>query len=473
MILWFDDRSRKRPKNPSFRTRKSGTAGNNSPKGLASRRELERRLGLNSENSSKPPSSDGLKKKQQRTQSLRNQSKKSSGGQKGHQGKTLKQVLEPDRVINHSAPPSCCQCGCSLRKSPVVSSIKRQVFDIPEPSMEIIEHRVEIKQCPRCHTKVKGKFPALVLAPVQYGVRLKAISAYLQHQHFIPEQRLSEILKDVFGCRISEGTITNHSKSLAEAVIPIAKQLSSLVKTAAVKHLDETGLRIAGKTNWLHSVSTETITWYRIATKRKDIEPLKGIEGVVVHDHWKPYYQLSGVAHQLCNAHHLRELQALAEIEQESWAKSMKQLLSLANKYRNLYPQTIPKTILTRLTRLYQSIIQRGLNFHLTQPPLTRNGNRGRLKRRVGHNLLLRLDNFSSDVVRFLHGVDVPFTNNQAERDLRMMKCKQKISGCFRSAEGAVDFARIRSVFSTARKQNLDLLQMLADIFSGQLPVFS
>ena len=304
-------------------------------------------------------------------------------------------------------------------------------------------------------------------------MRLKARSAYLQHQHFIPEKRLSEIFRDVFGCSVSEGTIVNYSKSLAGAVIPVTQQLSSLVKQAAVKHLDETGLRIAGKTNWLHSASTETITWYRIATKRKDLEPLKGIEGVVVHDHWKPYYQIPGVAHQLCNAHHLRELKALAEIDSESWARSMKQLLCLANKYRNLYPQTIPKTIVTRLHKLYQSIIQRGLNFHLTQPPLARNGSRGRLKRRVGHNLLLRLQSFRSDVLGFLHQSEIPFTNNQAERDLRMMKCKQKISGCFRRADGAVDFANIRSVLSHARKQNLNLLQVLADIFSGQLPVFT
>ena len=435
--------------------------------------ELERRLGLNSDNSSKPPSSDGLRKKQKRTQSLRSKSKRSSGGQKGHDGETLKQVLEPDRIINHSAPSSCEECGCSLGKSTVVSSIKRQVFDIPKPSIEVTEHRVEIKQCPQCHTKVKGEFPSSVPAPVQYGVRLKAILAYLQHQHFIPEKRLSEILQDLFGCRISEGTIANHSKLLAQAITPIAEGLASRVKTAPVKHLDETGLRVAGKTQWLHSVSTPNLTWYRIATKRKDLEPLLGIRGVVVHDHWKPYYQLEDVLHQLCNAHHLRELRALSEIENEAWAKSMKQLLCLANKYSYRYPQTIPKPIETRLEKLYQSIIRRGLNFHSSQPPLARKGNRGRVKRRVGHNLLLRLQNFAEDVLRFLNQVDIPFTNNQAERDLRMMKCKQKISGCFRGQERAVDFANIRSVLSTARKQNLNLLQVLTDIFSGQLPVFS
>ena len=435
--------------------------------------ELERYLGLNSKNSSKPPSSEGLKKKPHRTKSLRGESKRNTGGQKGHRGQTLEQVVQPDRVINHLGPSNCCQCGCSLKQSQLVSRIKRQVFDVPEPKIEITEHRVEIKQCPECQTKVQGSFPSSVKSPVQYGVRLKAISAYLQHQHFIPENRLSEILEDLFACSMSEGTIANHSKSLAQAITPVAEKLASDVKTAPVKHLDETGLRVAGKTQWLHSVSTPNLTWYRIATKRKDLEPLMGIRGVVVHDHWKPYYQLADVRHQLCNAHHLRELQALTEIETEAWAKSMKQLLCLANKYSSRYSQTIPKPIETRLRKLYQSIIRRGLDFHLSLPPLARKGNRGRVKRRVGHNLLLRLQNFSEDVLRFLNQVGLPFTNNQAERDLRMMKCKQKISGCFRRTERAVDFANIRSVLSTARKQNLNLFQVLADIFSGQLPVFS
>lgn len=203
--------------------------------------ELERSLGLNSENSSKPPSSDGLNKKTKRTESLRDKSKRSSGGQKGHQGQTLKQVLKPDKIITHSAPLNCCQCGCSLVQSPIISRIKRQVFDIPEPSIKVTEHRVEIKECPRCQEKAEGKFPQSVKAPVQYGVRIKAISAYLQHQHFIPEKRLSEIFQDVFGCPISEGTIINQSKSLASEILPIAELLASRVRKASVKHLDETG----------------------------------------------------------------------------------------------------------------------------------------------------------------------------------------------------------------------------------------
>jgi transposase len=194
---------------------------------------------------------------------------------------------------------------------------------------------------------------------------------------------------------------------------------------------------------------------------------------VVIHDHWKPYYQLEGVSHGLCNAHHLRELKALEEIENEDWAKSMSKMLSVGNKYRHPYREAIPKSIVTRLTQLYNSIIERGLNFHNEKPPLSRKNNRGRVKRRIGHNLLLRLKNYAADVLRFLLESNVPFTNNQAERDLRMIKCKQKISGCFRSFERALDFANIRSFLSTARKQELNLLEALTRALSGQPPLFS
>jgi transposase len=435
--------------------------------------ELERRLGIDSKNSSKPPSSDGLRKKNtHRTTSLRAKSTKKTGGQKGHQGHTLEQVAEPDLKVKHSAPDSCVGCGCDVSQEKVVTVLKRQVFDIPTPRIEVTEHQVEVKQCPLCQQKIPGNFPPFVKAPVQYGVRIKAVSAYLQHQHFLPEDRLSEALQDLFNCSMTPGTIANTSKSLAQTISPVVDKLAHMLKSAPVKHLDETGFRISGKTQWLHVVSTETATWYRPATKRKDLEPLKGITGVVIHDHWKSYFQLENVSHGSCNAHHLRELKALEEIEQESWAKSMKQLLTLGNKYRHRYRETIPEPIVIRLTQLYDSILKRGLDFHADQPPLIRKSNRGRLKRRVGHNLLLRLLDYAPNVLRFLFEAHVPFTNNQAERDLRMMKCKQKISGCFRSYPHALNFANIRSVLSTARKQNLNLLEVLIDALSGKPPVF-
>jgi transposase len=283
--------------------------------------ELERCLGINSQTSSKPPSSDGLKKKQTiRTKSLREKGKRPSGGQLGHQGQTLKQVSKPDTIVEHSTPCSCDGCGCDVSQISVERIIKRQVFDIPAPQIIVTEHQVAVKQCPKCKSTIQGSFPESVKAPVQYGVRIKAIAAYLHHQHFIPEDRLSEVMEDLFGCGITPGTIGNTTKALAQIIAPVVTQIENSVKAAPVKHLDETGFRIGGKTKWLHVVSTENQTWYRVSDRRKDIEVLSELKGVVVHDHWHPYYQLDSVNHALCNAHHLRELKALEEIEQESWA---------------------------------------------------------------------------------------------------------------------------------------------------------
>lgn len=428
--------------------------------------ELERRLGINSETSSKPPSSDGLKAKK-RTKSLREKGKRASGGQKGHLGQTLEQVEKADQIINHQPACKCEMCGYDLSAVEIKKIFKRQVFDIPEPRKWVTEHRVIVKECPECKAELKGSFPSSVKAPVQYGERIKAVVMYLHHQQFIPEGRLSETLKDLFDCPMATGTIAKITKALDTDLEAVIRQLISEVKSAPRKHLDETGLRIGGKTQWLHVVSTERETWYRVAAKRKDIEVLAEMKGVVVHDHWKPYYQLEGVAHALCNAHHLRELKALEEIEQESWAKGMRKLLGLACNYKHRYPDGIPPNIVTRLQTVYEQILGRGLDFHSSQAPLISKSNRGRPKRRVGHNLLLRLQNFVGDVLRFLTEVHVPFTNNQAERDLRMMKCKQKISGGFRSFDCATFFANIRSFLSTASKRDVNLLQALTDAMNG------
>lgn len=435
--------------------------------------ELERRLGLDSHNSSKPPSSDGLKKKATiRTKSLREKGKRPSGGQLGHQGQTLEQVLQPDNVVEHPTPCLCSSCGCDVSQIEVEKIIKRQVFDLPCPRIIVTEHRVAVKECPKCKVHIQGSFPESVKAPVQYGARIKAVVAYLHHQHFIPEDRLSEVLLDLFGCRITPGTIANITKALTKIIEPVITEIVREVKASPVKHLDETGFRIGGQTNWLHVVSSETLSWYRVASRRKDIEVLAQIKGVVVHDHWNPYDQILDVNHALCNAHHLRELKALEEIEQESWAKSMKKVLLLACNYKHRYPKGIPQNIVARLSQLYEQILKRGQDYHQFQPPLTRKGNRGRVKRRVGHNLLLRFQNYKRDVLRFLTEPDVPFTNNQAERDLRMMKCKQKISGGFRSFDFAVSFANIRSFLSTASKRGLNLLEVITDALQGNLSVF-
>lgn len=246
----------------------------------------------------------------------------------------------------------------------------------------------------------------------------------------------------------------------------------SKVKTAIVKNLDETGFRVAGKTQWLHVACTKTLTYYHVSPKRKSL--IDGLSGTVVHDHWKSYYNLDGVEHALCNQHHLRELKALIEHEKEPWATEMSRLLRVALRCRHFYGQDqIPEARILWLTKLYEKIIKRGLVFHEEQNPLPIKGKRGREPRRTGHNLLLRLLHYKQDVLRFLHDEAVPFTNNEAERDLRMMKCKQKISGGFRSTQGAEQFARIRGFISTLRKQGFSIINSIQSVFSGNIPALS
>jgi transposase len=270
------------------------------------------------------------------------------------------------------------------------------------------------------------------------------------------------LMADLFGVHLVTATIARISQDCAERFQGFVEAVRDRVIAAPVKHLDETGFRIGGKTQWLHIASTMLLTFYRISTRRGSL--LANLAGVVVHDHWKPYYTLKGVLHALCNAHHLRELKALVEIEKEDWARRMQRLLRRACHAVNLArEQDVPlkPRLIALVERRYDAIVADGLAFHEAQPVLARTKPRGRPPRRVGHNLLLRLGTHKQDVLRFLTDPRVPFTNNLAERDGRMMKLRQKISGGFRSKEGAQDFAVIRSVLSTARKQGWDILATL------------
>jgi transposase len=423
--------------------------------------ELERRLGLNSSNSGKPPSSDGLKKPP-RTSSLRQPSGKKTGGQKGHPGETLRRSETPDAVIDHY-PPGCAACGALLTEAMATDFVARQVFDLPEPQPLIVtEHRAHGCRCATCGSQTRATFPDWVTAPVQYGKRIGAFVLYLLHYQLLPEQRLATLMADLFGVHLVTATIARISQGCAERFQDFAAAVRDRVAAAPVKHLDETGFRVGGKTQWLHIASTMLLTFYRVAAKRGSL--LEGLTGIVVHDHWKPYYTLKGVLHALCNAHHLRELKALVEIEKEDWARRMQRLLRRACHAVNLArEQDVPLKpgLIALIERRYAGIVADGLAFHEGQPALTKTRPRGRPPRRVGHNLLLRLCTHRQDVLRFLTDPLVPFTNNLAERDGRMMKLRQKISGGFRSDDGAKDFAVIRSVLSTARKQGWHMLQTL------------
>ena len=427
--------------------------------------ELERQLGLNSGNSGKPPSSDGLKKKPVRVSSLRGRSGKKTGGQKGHPGKTLSRTETPDATIDHF-PETCSGCGGTLTGAMATGHTARQVFDLPEPQPLIVtEHRAHACLCGSCGAETRADFPEAVTAPVQYGARLAAVVVYLLHYQLLPEKRLAALMADLFGVHLVTATIAGMSRNCAARFQGFAAAVRDHVAAAPVKHMDETGFRIGGKTQWLHIASTIWLTFYRVSPKRGSL--LDNVLGIVVHDHWKPYYTLKGVLHALCNAHHLRELQALVEIEKEDWARKMQRLLRRACHATNLARDqgvTLSSEFIALIERRYDAVLSEGFAFHEAQPALisTARKRRGRVPRRTGHNLLLRLRVRKVDVLRFLSDPTVPFTNNLAERDGRMMKLRQKISGGFRSGDGAEDFAVIRSLLSTARKQGWDILQALA-----------
>jgi transposase len=435
---------------------------------LARVAELERRLGLNSSTSSKPPSSDGLSKKPPRTRSLRGRSNKPAGGQKGHPGKTLRAVENPDHIIDH-IPANCGNCAAPLAATPGTDYDARQVFDLPQPQPFVVtEHRAHRCRCTACGAQTKGAFPAAVSAPVQYGERIAAVVVYLSAFQFVPLERLASLMADLFGVSLSRASIEQMSCRAGERLAGFAEAVRQLILAAPVKHLDETGFRIVKSLRWLHIAATACLSYYRIGTSRGDM--LSGVSGIVVHDHWGSYFKMPGVEHALCNAHHLRELQALVEIEKEDWALQMQILLRRACHVEHLARdrKQVPARRLTDLIcRRYDAITTSAIAFHEALPALSTKLKRdgtpraGRQKRRVGHNLARRFVDHKVAVLRFLTNPDVPFTNNQAERDGRMMKLKQKISGCFRCEQGANNFMVIRTLIGTARKRGWGVIQSL------------
>ena len=430
-------------------------------------KELEARLNKKSGNSSKPPSTDEFIK----PKSTRKKSGKNSGGQKGHKGQTLKMADNPDIRITHPVK-SCQGCGSSLEDMPPQSLEKRQVFDIPPLKLEVTEHRAESKICPCCGLKNKASFPQGVELPVQYGDSLKALGIYLNQYQMLPYQRLVEFFRDVFGHHLSEGTLFNANcvayQSLEKAEAEIIRQLIS----APVMHVDETSIRVEGKSQWLHVASSQNLTHYGYHRKRgakatDEIGILPDFEGTSVHDYWKSYYKYS-CRHALCNAHHLRELTGIMELTGQQWPKEMIDLLlevKTATQERKGTAQLEPEKI-KGFEQRYQQIIHKG---YLENPPPEESPQkkRGPKKQSRAVNMLDRLKERRQETLAFMYDFNVPFDNNQAERDLRMAKVKQKISGVFRSGQGAKIFCRLRGYISTARKNSVPVLQAIKSTLEG------
>lgn len=436
--------------------------------------ELRARLDKSSRNSSKPPSSDGYSKLPAKPKSLRKRSGRKPGGQPGSPGHHLAVADEPDEVIVH-VPDDCAGCGRELAAAEVTGSERRQVFDLPPPAgLWVSEHRAERRRC-ECGCETAAAFPDGVGAPTQYGPWVRAYAIYLIcHQH-LPYLRAARLLGDLFAAPISTGTLAAIVSRGADGLEPFIAAVRSQLGGSAVLNLDETGARIEGRLRWVHSASSEDLTLYG-AHERRGVEGidalgvLPGFTGVAVHDGWTPYGRYEQASHALCGAHHLRELQGVIDAggERQSWAAEMAALLREANEATTearargearLDPET-PAAIEDR----YTQILATG---HAENPEPEPTGRRGRPTRSTALNLLRRLDSQRDQVLRFARDLRVPFDNNLAERDLRMVKLQQKISGSWRTIAGARAFLAYRSYLSSGRKQGKNPLDLMRRLLAG------
>lgn len=434
-------------------------------------KKLEDQLKKNSRNSSKPPSTDVFVHEKPNPQSRRKKSGKKQGGQKGHPGTTLRMVDDPDEIVLHEVH-KCSNCESLLETLETNDHEKRQVFDIPPIKLRVTEHRAEIKTCPHCGCKNKAIFPEGIKQSVQYGSRLTSLSVYLHDYQLIPYERSCELLSDVCGCEISPATLIRAEKTCFEQLEDFEQHIKDLLKQSYVINCDETGMRVEGKRQWLHVACTDKITCYYHHRKRGSeamnaMGILPDFNGIVVHDFWKPYYKYD-CNHSICNAHLLRELTGISENDEQLWSKDMGDLLinikSSVDKVREI-SRNLKQQKIKEFEDCYNRIVHTGLGEN---PPLQiQSKKRGRNKQTTAKNLLDRFMNYKNDIVRFMYDLKVPFENNLAERDVRMMKVQQKISGTFRSVQGARSFCRIRSYISTVKKNQLSVMKAIQDAIDG------
>jgi transposase len=433
--------------------------------------ELRARLAKDSHNSGKPPSSDGLARK---TKSLRRRSGKQPGGQVGHRGETLHLVATPDGVVEHR-PAVCAQCQAPLDEAEVVLRERRQVQDLPRVRPVVTEYQTLHVRCPHCQAVSVGTFPVEAPSRAQYGPHLRAFAVYLLQQQFVPYGRVRELCADLFGISLSLGTLQGWVRRSAVTLAPVETQLKAALQRGPILHVDETGVRRNGRLAWAHVASTALLTHYAVHAKRGSeatdaVGILPAFTGVSIHDGWKPYWRYTRCRHALCNIHHLRELAFLEEQYQQRWAKELKELLremkATVDEVRASGLRSLPMAVRAAFVTRYRALLAAG---HAANPPPERRPRqRGRVKQSPARNLLERLWLDQDEVLAFLDDFAVPFDNNQAERDVRMLKVQQKVSGCFRSDWGAEAFACLRGYLSTLRKQGRPLLAALEALFAGR-----
>jgi len=439
-------------------------------------KELEEKLGMNSKNSSKPPSSDNkLNKDNSKKKST--SSNKKRGAQKGHKGNTLKISATPDKT-EHLMPTTCSCCGKSLENCDSLKTEKRQLFDLPKIEMYITEYQAHTKECPYCHTLNKAEFPPEIKSSTQYGNKLKSFVSYLNAYQMLPYERITELIEDLTSHKISTGTIYNFLNTHCNQL----EEFENIVKKALINedviHSDETGINIAKKLHWIHVASSSKLTYYMLHAKRgkiamDDMDILPNYKGIVVHDHWRSYNKYTDCIHSYCNAHILRELNGVYGNDKVQWSQDMHSLLTKMNKAvhkaKDKGKESLSVNQINKFTKNYEKITQAALKLYTpieNSPPKKK---RGKIKQPKAKNLLDRLLIYQVQTLRFANDFRVPFTNNQAEKDLRMIKVKEKISGSFASFKGGEIFCRIRSYISTLKKNNLSVFKGLESALNGEL----
>jgi len=431
--------------------------------------ELEGLLSKNSKNSSKPPSSDGLKK----TTSLRTPSGKRPGGQVGHIGKTLQPVESPDKIVRLELPTHCDVCAAPLSSESAEIGQCRQVIDIPVVKYEVTEYRTLSLRC-QCGKVHHSEFAPEIGEAVQYGPNLRSLAVHLTQGQLLPLGRSCELLHDLYAIDISPATLCACIEQAAERVEPMVQAIAQSLQSEAVVHADESGLRVASQLQWLHTAGTPLHTWYGVHPKRgieaiAELGILPHCTGRLVHDCLAAYWQLEDKEHSLCGAHLLRELAFEQQTGRQPWSQEMTRTLEDALKAcsaaRKLGATALPAAEIESFTTRYRAAIQDGQALN---PPAAKiAGRRGRAKQSSAFNLLRRLQVHEHEVLSFIHDLAVPFTNNLAERAIRMPKVKQRISGCFRTFRGAQNFCSIRSYLDTARKRGFGMLHALQAAFAG------
>jgi transposase len=430
--------------------------------------ELEALVAKDSHNSSRPPSTDPPWAK--RTKSLRRPSGKRPGGQAGHHGETLRLSARPDRTVEHR-PRECRGCHAPLDSGRVVRHPRQQVWEVVPAKLKVTEHRLAVLRCGRCGKTTRGEFAGSVRSGVRYGPGVKARVLYFQQYRLLPYQRTSEAMRDLFGCRLSPGTVANIVRECAAGLVETELKIKKKLRRSPVIHADETGLRVEGKLAYVHVASTPHLTHYAAAAHRgrtaiDEINVLPAYRGTCVHDGLLSYTHYTRCRHALCGVHLLRELTFFEEVspETKAWAAPIKEMLlemkAEVERVAARGEKRLPTERLAELVASYDRLVANGLRAE--PPPEV-----PEQVRKQARNLLLRLERRKEEVLRFLSDFTVPFDNNQAERDLRMIKLQQKTSGCFRTEEGPRRFCRIRSYISTMRKQGRGVLKALAGACRG------